>query len=363
MYIPLCLFFDGITPKGLMAETEIDYNGIKISYTTAEGEKKEVHFEYTSIQRIIRRPGNKILILFGTSQRQMLELRAMPQVVAILKLSGHRPEYNSPFDRFSTGSGKIFTLVAAIIALALCVYLYIIPAAADLFAQSIPASYEINLGKKIYQQIITHDTIDTLKTNIVNRFAKQIDFNTEYEIKITVVHGKEVNAFATPGGHIIIYDTLLNQIENPNELAALLSHEATHIKFRHSLRALSSDLSRSIFLSIIFHDRNSVSTVLAQNANMLNSLSFSRKMERVADEGAIRILLNNNFDPDGMVQLLNLLKRQDKNNGNLTYLSTHPATDERIADVEGIIDANNIRIIPNNERNQAWQELHKKTKK
>ena len=363
MYIPLCTFFDGTSPKGQMAETDLDTGGIVITYSTSEGEKKEIKFEYSSISRVIRRPNDKLLIIFNTSPRQMVEVRAMSQVITFLKMTGHTPEYNSPFDRLNTGTGKLLTIIGAIIALAFCLYLYIIPYAADLFAQNIPQSYEVSLGNKIYNQIIANDTIDTLKTNLANRFAKQINFSTDYPLQITVVHGNIINAFATPGGHIIIYDTLLNELENSDEFAALLSHEVTHIKERHSLRAISSDLSRSLFLSIIFRDRNGISSVIVSNANMLNTLRFSREMEKVADEGAIKIMLNNNIDPDGMVQLLKLLKREDKLNGDLTYLSTHPATDQRIKDVERFIDNYNIRIIRNKQSNDIWKEFIKTLKK
>ena len=359
MYIPLCMFFDGTSPKGQMAETDFNSNGIHISFSTAEGEKKDVNFEYSSIRRIIRRPNNKLLILFGTSPQQGIEVLAVNQVVSFLKMTGHRPEYNSPFDRFSTGNGKLATIIAGLLFFALIIYFYLIPVAADLFARNLPKSYEVSLGNKIYNQIIATDSVDTLKTNLVNRFANQIDFSSDYQIKITVVHGNEINAFATPGGHIIIYDTLLNELENPDELVALLSHEATHIKERHSLRAISSDLSRSLFLSIIFHDRSSISSVIVANANMLNTLRFSREMERIADEGAVKIMINNNVDPDGMLQLLKLLKKEDKGNGNLTYLSTHPATDQRIADVDHFIDNYNIRIIQNKQRNDTWNDLMK----
>lgn len=363
MYIPLCIFFDGTSLKGHMAETDLNTNRIDISYSTVEGEKKEIKFEYSSIRRVIRRPNDKLLIIFRTSPQQMVEVRAMPQVVSFLKMTGHHPEYNSPFDRLNTGTGKLVTIMGGIVALALCLYLYIIPFAADLFARNIPKSYEVSLGSRIYNQIIANDTIDTLKTNLVNRFANQIDFNTDYPIQITIVHGHIINAFATPGGHILIYDTLLNELENPDELAALLSHETTHIKERHSLRALASDLSRSLFLSIIFRDRNNISSVIVENANMLNTLRFSREMERIADEGAVKIMINNNMDPDGMVQLLNLLKRQNKTNGNLTYLSTHPATEKRITDVEGFIGNYNIRIIQNKQHNDTWKDFKKTFKK
>ena len=274
-------------------------------------------------------------------------------------MSSQHPEYEPPFYRPHTHTGKIFTIIVSIIAVALGLYFYIIPFAADVFARNLPTSYEVSLGNKLYNQIIANDTIDTLKTNLVNRFAKLIDFKTDYSIQITVVHKKEVNAYATPGGHIIVYDALLNKLENPDELAALLSHEATHVIERHSLRAISNELSRNLFLSIIFHNSGGITSVLVDNANMLNSLRFSREMERTADEGAIKIMLQNNIDSKGMVQLLDLLKKEDTTNGSYTYLSTHPATKERIAYVEDYINHNNIRIIQKRQRIDSWKELKK----
>lgn len=359
MYIPLCMFFDGTTSKGQMAETDFKPDGIFITYFPINGEKNEIKFEYSSIFRVIRKPGDKLLVIFDTSRQQMLEVRAVSQVVSILKMCGHRPEFASPFDLIHTNSGKLFTIVGSIIVLALTLYFYIIPFAADVFASNLPTAYEINLGNKLYNQIIAHDSIDTLKSDLVNRFTKQIHFNTDYAIQITVVHKDEVNAFATPGGHIIVYDALLNKLKNPDELAALLSHEATHVTERHSLRAISNELSRSLFLSIIFRDGSGVTSVLVENANMLNSLRFSREMERTADEGAIKIMMKNNIDPDGMVQLLFLLNKEDNTNGSFSYLSTHPATKERIADVKAFISNNNLRIIQNKQRNRIWDELKK----
>ena len=85
MYIPLCLFYDGTTSKGQMAETDIHPDGIHITYSTEGGEKKEINFNFSSIIRVIRRPNEKLLIVFGTSPQQMVEVRALPQVVAFLK--------------------------------------------------------------------------------------------------------------------------------------------------------------------------------------------------------------------------------------------------------------------------------------
>lgn len=357
MYIPLCKFYDGKSTTGYNAESEFSTSGIAVTYSVASGEKQIVNINYQSIQGVYFKPGKKLLIVFYNTTYQYLEVKNVAQVISILKMTGHAPTYHSIHDFISSDSGKVITIIGGAIAFILALYLYIIPFAADTFAQNLPKEYEVNLGNKLYNQLISQDSIDTLKTTIVNQFAKEINFDTNYNLQITVVRNKELNAFATPGGHILVYDGLLKKLENPEELTGLLAHEATHVRERHSLRAMASDLSRSIFLSIVFHDRSGISSTLIQNADMLNSLRYSREMERIADKGAVETMARNNIDPKGMIQLLNLLKQQDKTGQSYTYLSTHPATQERITDVKDFIQDNHFTITVNPERNKIWEEL------
>lgn len=357
MYIPLCKFYDGKSSSGYDAESEFSTSGIAVTYSLSTGEKQVVNVNYQTISGVYIKPGKKLLIVFYNNTYQYLEVKSVEPVVSILKMTGHTPTYRSINDFIGSDNGKVITIIGGAIAIILALYFYIIPFAADTFAQNLPKEYEVNLGNKLYNQLISQDSIDTLKTNIVNQFAKEINFDTDYHLEITVVHNKELNAFATPGGHILVYDGLLNKLENQEELTGLLAHEATHVRERHSLRAMASDLSRSIFLSIILHDRSGISSVLIQNADMLNSLRYSREMERIADKGAVETMVRNDINPNGMIQLLDLLMQQDKTDQSYTYLSTHPATQERISDVKDFIQDNQFKIAVNPKRNKIWDEL------
>jgi Zn-dependent protease with chaperone function len=357
MYIPLCKFYDGKTSSGYGAESEFSTSGISVTFSLPNEGKQIVSINYQAITGVYIKPGKKLLIVFYNKTYQYLEVKEVPQVVSILKMTGHAPTYHSINDFISSDNGKVITIIGGAIAIILALYFYIIPFAADTFAQKLPIEYEVDLGNKIYDHLISQDTIDTVKTNLVKQFAKEINFDTDYHLEITVVRNKELNAFATPGGHILVYDGLLNKLENPEELTGLLAHEATHVRERHSLRAMASDLSRNIFLSVIFHDRSGISSVLIQNADMLNSLRYSRDMERIADKGAVETMARNNIDPHGMIQLLDLLKKQEKTGESYTYLSTHPATQERISDVKDIIQDNQFKVKDNPKRNSAWNKL------
>lgn len=357
MYVPLCKYYDGKSSTGYSAESEFSTSGIEVAFSSGTGEKQVLNINYHSISGVYIKPGKKLLIVFYNTNYQYLEVKNIQQVTSILKLAGHAPAYYSFNDFVHSDSGRVITIIGGALAIILALYFYIVPFAAETFARNLPRQYEVDLGNSLYNQLISQDSIDTLRTNLVNQFAKEIDFDTDYNLQFTVVHNKELNAFATPGGHILVYDGLLNKLEKPEELTGLLAHEATHVRERHSLRAMASDLSRSIFLSIILHDRSGISSVLIQNADMLNSLRYSREMERVADKGAVETMVKNNISPEGMVDLLYLLKRQDKTPQSYAYLSTHPATQERIADVRSVIQDNHFKIITNPKRNKIWEEL------
>jgi beta-barrel assembly-enhancing protease len=138
-----------------------------------------------------------------------------------------------------------------------------------------------------------------------------------------------VNAFALPGGHVVIYDGILKRMKEPDELAALLSHEVAHIQYKHSLKGISRNLAGYMFIALLFNDINGISTVLIENANTLNNLHYSRSLETEADLKALKTLERNNIDQHGMVRLFETLNTKS----DLSYLkilSTHPLTAERI---------------------------------
>ncbi len=197
MYVPLCKFYDGKSSAGYGAESEFSASGIAITYTSS-GEKQVVNIKYQTITGVYIKPGRKLLLTFFNSTYQYLELKNIPQVVSILKMTGHAPTYHSINDFVNSDYGKIITIFGGIIAIMLILYFYVIPVAADTFARNLPKEYEVSMGNNIYNQLISRDSIDTLKTNLVKQFAKEIDFNTDYNLEITVVHNKDLNAFATP---------------------------------------------------------------------------------------------------------------------------------------------------------------------
>ncbi|HEX2534047.1 MAG TPA: M48 family metallopeptidase, partial [Chitinophagaceae bacterium] len=135
---------------------------------------------------------------------------------------------------------KVLVLAAALIAAA---YFLLVPWLAGKLAANVPVSYEKQLGDQLFASLKPTFRIDTQRTAQVNAFFRELRFASPYEIRITVVEGDVANAFALPGGHIVVYNKLLNGMNDYTELAALLAHEFTHVQGRHSLRNMFRSLS------------------------------------------------------------------------------------------------------------------------
>lgn len=212
-------------------------------------------------------------------------------------------------------------------------YIWLVPFLAERLAKRVPVSYEERLGDGIYNALQPTFTIDAPKTAYINDFFRELQIPSKYNIRITVVKENIANAFAMPGGHIIVYDKILYEMSGYEELAALLSHEFTHVNERHTTRALFRQQASSLFISIIFGDIGTIGNVIASNADGLKSLEYSRNLEKDADKNGLKILNERKIDCNGFVRLFELLKKETERVGNqpAEWISSHPDLEKRIA--------------------------------
>ena len=227
---------------------------------------------------------------------------------------------------------RIALVISTIVVFVVCSYLYFIPFMAVQVVENLPTSYDEELGEYVFEQMAVGMEVDSFETVLVNEYAQNINFNTTYPIQIHVIKGDVVNAFALPGGHIVVYEGILKKMKHKEELAALLAHEVSHVNHRHSIKTIAKDLSSYLFLSIITSDVNGITSVLVSNADMFNSLTYSRSLEDEADTEGLKILYDNKIDQRGFVYLFETLQAESEGGiGEIELISTHPLTGDRIA--------------------------------
>lgn len=224
------------------------------------------------------------------------------------------------------------SLPLGFIALCAAAYFWLLPYASERMALALPPETDTRLGDAMYQQTAATLTIDEPRSATLQAFGDKLSIAPTFKLKLHLVKDDQVNAFAMPGGHIVVYTGILDKMDGPDQLAALLAHEGTHVEKRHSTRAIARDLSGSIFLSLLLGDVGDLVGTVAKKGDELKGLSYSRDLETEADTIGIRRLHENGVDPQGMVRLLELLEREAEDvPEGASFLSSHPLTKDRLA--------------------------------
>jgi predicted Zn-dependent protease len=140
-----------------------------------------------------------------------------------------------------------------------------------------------------------------------------------------VIDGRTVNAYATLGGHIYVFDGLLQQAQTPEELAGVLAHEIAHVRNRHIIQGLIANLMGAAGLGMMPPDGSARNTGAIQ---VLLSLKFSREQEAEADEQGLQRLRAAEVDAAGFGRFFT---RAAESSEPPAILASHPSNDSRAA--------------------------------
>lgn len=227
---------------------------------------------------------------------------------------------------------SIALMILFFIGVSLFGYFIIIPHLSESFVANLPAEKVEDIGAFLYENMEKEIDINDSLSILMQDFANEIQQESDFEMQVKVSNSDIVNAFAMPGGKIVVYKGLLDKIENENQLLALLGHEFTHTNERHVLKNLVKNLSGYLLISLVVGDTNGIIAILLENAHIINQLSFSRELEKEADIYGINLIAENNADPNGMHELFSLMQESSDTSSHklLEYISTHPDMKDRI---------------------------------
>ncbi|OFX25761.1 MAG: hypothetical protein A2041_14640, partial [Bacteroidetes bacterium GWA2_31_9b] len=254
---------------------------------------------------------------------------------------------------------KIHIGIALIIlGLIIVVYLFLIPWLAEKSVVLIPQDYDVEIGNTFYNEYLNYNTIDSIKSKELNHFASQLELKNTNEVKFIVVESETVNAFALPNGNIIVFTGIIDKMNDYDELVGLIGHEVSHVNNRHSMKMMCRNLSGYLFISVILSDVNGIMAVIGDNIHNLQSLSYSRHFEREADIEGLNLMIQNNTDPNGMI---NLFKRLQSERDILLpeFLSSHPITEDRLNYIDKLIKSSSYKVDENKTLKDLFVEIKK----
>lgn len=213
----------------------------------------------------------------------------------------------------------------------------------DYFADKIPFEWEqgVPLERVIDTKGNQHlpEYIDQLSRNVINKMS----LPEGMEITVHYVNDDLVNAFATLGGHIVLYRGLLEKLNSEDELAMVIAHEVAHVKYRHPILSASHVVVVGVVLSLIGSSSgDDVISNLLGTTGMVSLMKYSRDYEYEADADAINALISLYGHADGAIDLFGVFKSEMGKAQPLEFLSTHPLTGNRISQTQAMIDGHDV---------------------
>lgn len=164
-----------------------------------------------------------------------------------------------------------------------------------------------------------------------------------------ILESDEINAFAAPGGLIFVTRGLLACCDDEDALAAVLAHEIGHIQYAHGLKQIKQGRLTSAFTilavetgkSLAGDDLAKVTEAFEESigdiTDTLFNKGYSRNLEFQADAGAVVILKRVGYDPNGLVEMLDKMKKNLKPGGH-DFAQTHPTPDARIKELKKVME-------------------------
>jgi predicted Zn-dependent protease len=221
-------------------------------------------------------------------------------------------------------------LVALLVGLPLAVIWGARAAAASL-ALRLPPSMDERLGRPTWEAL--RASPEHCRDRMAERYVEQVAAPlvaalgaTAFQFRFIVVDSDSVNAFALPGGYVVVNSGLLARAENGDEVAAVLAHELSHVTLRHSTQRLAGTLGTSAALSLLLGgvDLGAPAYTLAH----LAGLGYERAQESAADESGRALLMRAGISPLGMASFFSRLADTAS---PPELLSTHPDPGDRAA--------------------------------
>jgi beta-barrel assembly-enhancing protease len=187
----------------------------------------------------------------------------------------------------------------------------------------VPLSVDQKLGAIGEASLLARDCPNPAAKKYVEELAAPLlsaAGSLPFPFRFRVVDDSAVNAFALPGGFVVVNRGLLESARSGDEIAGVLGHEIQHALLRHGTRRTLREMGGSIALSLLFG--GSDLQRYAELGSRLTGLKYGRAEESEADREGIALLLRANIDPSGLAVFFERLGKEGMTPPEL--LSTHP---------------------------------------
>ncbi|HET7909450.1 MAG TPA: M48 family metallopeptidase [Nitrospira sp.] len=334
----LC-FGEGFPVTGAPCRVEVFSSGLTVHFQNDASALNQLNLPFSSVS--VSAGGldhDQLVVRWGAAREQQMLYLKDPALIRAFRsaappdLTKHLELTAATVRRARSRNRAIWaSVIAAVGGLALALWL-----SGDLLAEwavsRIPVQWEQRLGQSAYHDFLAQQTVIkegpsvAAVLEISHRLLEHIP-NNPYTFEVSVVKNDVVNAFALPGGYVVVFTGLLEHAKSGEEVAGVLGHEFSHVLQRHSLDRIVKQLGVVAVLGIIFGDQQGLTGVMKQVGAELLSLQFGRAQETEADVKGLQILHRAHVDPEGMIAFFQRMSESEQ--GRVEWLSSHPMSAAR----------------------------------
>jgi predicted Zn-dependent protease len=231
----------------------------------------------------------------------------------------------------------IAALLAGLVVLGGSLY-YGTPIAARFVARRIPLEQERVLGAQVEAFLDFSRCADDGAQGALDALAKALAHEPSEVYEVRLMDSELPNAFALPGGIVVVTTGLLRKADDETEIAGVIAHEIEHIIQRHVLAGFLRDAVLSAIWALTMGDYAGLLVIDPSTAYRVANLEFSRSDEQEADAGAVQRLHRAGLTHRGLSRFFERITAEQELGDGPEWLSTHPATESRIAKLKGIAD-------------------------
>jgi len=215
---------------------------------------------------------------------------------------------------------------------------FLLRQAAQASVTILPRSWDEKLGELALKQVSLEGSVieDPVLTRAVNAMVERMAPHAGggFKYRVRIVEAPVVNAFALPGGAIVLYTGLLRAAATPEQVCGVLAHEMAHVERRHGMQRITQTVGVVATVQLLFGDVSGLAATAVEILQQGAINSYSREQEHEADMDAVRTLARSAIDPAALADFFVLLeKRQGNLPSVIAWLGTHPDLSQRVVDV------------------------------
>lgn len=215
--------------------------------------------------------------------------------------------------------------------------------AVDASIEKLPYEIDEQIGEVVFESmdkggtVVDSEVLREAVQAMVDRLAPH-SLIPDATFQFVIVDNEQINAFALPGGYMVVFTGLIAEADGPEEVAGVIAHEMAHVTRRHGLRRIAHTVTTVAGISVLVGDVSGLATIALELFTIARANDYSQGQETDADLEGARMLIAAQIDPSGLERFFQRVEEiMGEIPDSLTWLSTHPQHQERIDSVRNYV--------------------------